>query len=460
MPNSRRLLRSQSPLLLWLQRLLDPLLVVALLFGLQFALEGYFRETYILLGVLVFFLVLTVFKAAGLYRSYRGEDLLAELPRLLGGWLVVLATLLFLGFVTKTTGLFSREVLLYWLVLAPALLVGMHLALRALLRHLRSKGFNSRTAVIVGATPLGEQLAQHFTQVPTLGLRFLGFFDEATGPEVLGPLHQLAPYVQQQGVDIVYMALPRDRAEAMLPLMEELRDTTASVYVVPDLLTFNLVQFTVQDLQGIPVYAICETPFADETCRVIKRLSDIVLASMILVAIAPLMLLIALGVKLSSPGPVFFRQRRYGLNGQEILVYKFRSMTVAEDGAKIVQAKQNDQRVTPFGALLRRTSLDELPQFINVLQGSMSIVGPRPHAVAHNEQYRKLIRGYMLRHKVKPGITGWAQVNGYRGETDTLEKMQSRVEYDLHYVNTWSLSLDLKIILRTFTTVLQGKNAY
>ena len=210
---------------------------------------------------------------------------------------------------------------------------------------------------------------------------------------------------------------------------------------------------------GVPVISVCETPFTGSN-GLLKRLSDIVLALVILTLISPLLLLIAIAVKLDSPGPVIFKQRRYGMNGEEILVYKFRSMTVCEDGGTIQQARKNDSRITRLGAFLRKTSLDELPQFINVLQGHMSIVGPRPHAVAHNEMYRSLIRGYMLRHKVKPGITGWAQVNGFRGETDTLDKMQSRIDYDLDYLRHWSLRLDLKIILKTILTVFKDQAAY
>jgi len=176
--------------------------------------------------------------------------------------------------------------------------------------------------------------------------------------------------------------------------------------------------------------------------------------------VSPVMAAIAVGVKTGSPGPVLFKQRRYGLDGDEIVVYKFRSMTVSEDGAVVTQARKNDARVTRFGAFLRKSSLDELPQFINVLQGRMSIVGPRPHAVAHNEQYRKLIKGYMLRHKVKPGITGWAQVNGLRGETDTLDKMQARVACDIEYLRNWSLMFDLMIILKTVLVVFRDRNAY
>jgi len=210
---------------------------------------------------------------------------------------------------------------------------------------------------------------------------------------------------------------------------------------------------------GIPVVAACETPFYGLN-GLIKRASDIALASGILALVLPLMACIAIGIKLSSPGPVLFRQRRYGLDGKEIVVYKFRTMTVLEDGNVIKQATRNDHRVTRFGAFLRQFSLDELPQFINVLQGRMSVVGPRPHAVAHNEMYRKLIRGYMIRHKVKPGITGLAQVSGLRGETDTLDKMKARIECDLAYLRNWSLQLDLQIVLKTILVVLKKQYAY
>jgi putative colanic acid biosynthesis UDP-glucose lipid carrier transferase len=207
------------------------------------------------------------------------------------------------------------------------------------------------------------------------------------------------------------------------------------------------------------VVGICETPFTG-TNDLIKRASDIVLASLILVLTSPVLLAITIGVKLSSPGPAIFGQRRNGLDGEEIIVYKFRSMRAMEDGDVVRQATRGDSRITPFGAFLRRTSMDELPQFVNVLQGRMSIVGPRPHAVAHNELYRQLIKAYMVRHKVKPGITGWAQVNGHRGETDTVEKMQTRVEYDLEYLRNWSLGLDLQIIARTIKVVMLGRNAH
>jgi putative colanic acid biosynthesis UDP-glucose lipid carrier transferase len=244
-----------------------------------------------------------------------------------------------------------------------------------------------------------------------------------------------------------------------LHILDELKDTTASIFFVPDMFVTDLIQGRTGSVCGMPIISVCETPFTGSN-GFVKRLSDIVLSVIILVLILPILLGVATAVKLSSPGPIIFRQRRYGLDGKEILVYKFRSMTVTEDGAKVQQATKNDSRITPLGAILRKTSIDELPQFVNVLQGRMSIVGPRPHAVAHNEMYRKLIKGYMVRHKVKPGITGWAQVNGYRGETDTLDKMQGRIDYDLDYLRNWSLRLDLYIIYRTVRLVLKDQQAY
>jgi putative colanic acid biosynthesis UDP-glucose lipid carrier transferase len=242
-------------------------------------------------------------------------------------------------------------------------------------------------------------------------------------------------------------------------LVQELSDTTASVYIIPDIFMFHLLHARSESLDGLPSISIFDTPM-DGASHIVKRIEDIVLSSIILAMISLPMLAIAIGIKITSPGPIFFKQKRYGMDGKPIEVWKFRSMKVMENGAKVTQATKNDSRITPFGAFLRRTSLDELPQFINVLRGEMSIVGPRPHAVAHNEQYRKLVQGYMLRHKMKPGITGWAQVNGWRGETDTLDKMQKRVEFDLDYIHHWSFWWDVKIIFLTLFKGFINKNAY
>jgi putative colanic acid biosynthesis UDP-glucose lipid carrier transferase len=324
-----------------------------------------------------------------------------------------------------------------------------------------------KTAVIAGANELGRKLAARLRADPLLGIRFAGYFDDrAPGRlqsivprENLGSLTALADYARANPIDVIYIALPMASQPRILKLLEDLRDTTTSIYFVPDIFVADLIQARVGSIGGLPVVAVCESPFYGFN-GVVKRISDFVLAAIILLLVSPLMIAIAAGVKLSSRGPVLFKQRRYGLDGKRIVVYKFRSMSVTEDGDMVRQATRDDTRVTKFGGFLRRTSLDELPQFINVLQGRMSIVGPRPHAVAHNEMYRKLIRGYMIRHKVKPGITGLAQVNGLRGETQTVEKMKARIDYDLSYLRNWSLLLDLQIILKTIVVVLQKQNAY
>jgi putative colanic acid biosynthesis UDP-glucose lipid carrier transferase len=317
-------------------------------------------------------------------------------------------------------------------------------------------------AVIAGANDLGVKLAARLKENPYLGVRVAGYFDdrapERIQEKILGPINALADYVRAHNVDVLYISLPMASQPRILKLLEELRDTTVSIYFVPDIFVFDLIHARVDSIGNLPVVAVCETPFYGLN-GLIKRASDIVFSLAILILISPLLVAIAIGIKRSSPGPILFKQRRYGVDGRKIVVYKFRSMTVAEDGDLVRQATKNDARVTAFGAFLRRTSLDELPQFINVLQGRMSVVGPRPHAVAHNELYRKLIRGYMIRHKVKPGITGLAQVNGLRGETDTVDKMKARIDYDLAYLRNWSLALDLRIILKT-AVVLLHKNAY
>ena len=299
------------------------------------------------------------------------------------------------------------------------------------------------------------------------GRDFLGWFDdrgderihEDAADKLLGSLKEVASYIRLHSVKEVYITLPLGSQPRILELLESVQGTTASIFFVPDVFGISIIQGRLQDMNGVPVVGICETPFTG-TNELVKRISDLVLASIILVLISPLLLAIAIGVKLSSPGPVVFRQKRNGLDGSEITVYKFRSMTTQDNGSVVVQARKDDARITPFGAFLRRTSLDELPQFFNVLQGRMSIVGPRPHAVAHNEQYRELIKAYMVRHKVKPGITGWAQVNGLRGETETIDKMKARVEYDLEYLRNWSLGLDLQIIVRTVRVLFFDRNAY
>jgi putative colanic acid biosynthesis UDP-glucose lipid carrier transferase len=314
---------------------------------------------------------------------------------------------------------------------------------------------------------LGVKVAKALSENEDEGIDFIGYFDDRGDDRVhgdaserlLGRLKDVSQYVRAHGIRMVYITLPLGSQPRIVELLEDVQGTTASIFYVPDVFGISIIQGRLVDMNGVPVVGICETPFTG-TNELVKRISDIVLASIILVLISPVLLAVAIGVKLSSPGPIIFRQRRNGLQGEEIVVYKFRSMRTMDNGSVVRQATKDDPRITRFGAFIRRTSLDELPQFVNVLQGRMSIVGPRPHAVAHNEQYRELIKAYMVRHKVKPGITGWAQVNGHRGETDTIEKMKSRVEYDLEYLRNWSLGLDLQIIVRTIRLMFFDRNAY
>ena len=385
---------------------------------------------------------------------------------ILGSWLTLLAILAGFGFGTKSLDFFDREVLVYWAVVTPIVqLVAVRLGY-AFIRRAASQSENRRAAVVIGAGALGLKVAQALSRSSTSGVDFDGYFDDRADARVhpdtaerrLGRLADAAPYIREHAVKEVFITLPLGSQPRIISLLEQLQGTTASVYFVPDVFGISIIQGRLHDINGVPVVGICETPFTG-TNRLVKRASDLLLASLILLLIAPVMLAVALAVKLSSPGPVIFKQRRNGLDGEEITIYKFRSMTTMDNGQVVRQATRDDPRITPLGAFIRRTSLDELPQFINVLQGQMSIVGPRPHAVAHNELYRQLIKAYMVRHKVKPGITGWAQVNGHRGETETIEKMQARVEYDLEYLRNWTLGLDLVIILRTIKTVFYDKGA-
>jgi putative colanic acid biosysnthesis UDP-glucose lipid carrier transferase len=381
-------------------------------------------------------------------------------------WLVVLGALLALGYVTRFSQYYPRRIVLTWACLTPALTIGAALALRELLDQLLSNPANARKAVIAGCTESSQALADRLVEGNDSCLALAGFFDDRGGDRLnvnsqmrlLGKLADLPEFVKKAEVDVVFVALPIRHLSRVMALVDALRDTTASIYYVPDIGVFDLIQSQSASMAGIPVISMCETPFYGHRV-VAKRIMDVTLAATMLLLLAPVMLLMAVLIHATSAGPVIFKQRRYGLNGEQIVIRKFRTMTVVEDGASIVQVSKADSRLTKLGQFLRRYSLDELPQLINVLQGSMSLVGPRPHAVAHNELFRTLIKGYMVRHKVLPGMTGWAQVNGLRGETKTLDQMEARVRYDLEYLRRWSLKFDLEILLKTALRVLNDSNA-
>ncbi len=409
---------------------------------------------------------------SGLYRNWRGTRLRREIACLMLTWAYTAPVLLGIGLVSQYNAEFSYASKLIWVVITPAILATARIVLRKIQQRLRARGFNTRSYAICGVNDLGAQLARNIETAPEMGLRLEGFYDDRPEERTAASLHNFPDPPAHRGnlddlverarcgkIDIIYITFPMRAEERIREVLMKLADSTASVYIVPDFFVFELLHARWTNVNGLPAVSVFENPLYGVD-GLAKRSVDLLLGTICLAFAAVPMLIIAALVKLSSPGPVFFRQRRYGLDGREILVWKFRSMTCCDNGPNVQQATSNDVRVTPIGKFLRRTSLDELPQLFNVLEGSMSLVGPRPHAKAHNEMYRSLIDGYMLRHKVKPGITGLAQVNGYRGETETLEKMEQRVACDHQYIREWSLWMDMKILVRTLGVVFSQKNAY
>jgi putative colanic acid biosynthesis UDP-glucose lipid carrier transferase len=450
-----------EPAAVALLKQLDPVVTVVSLFACVLAYGEPLRDATFGVGLLTFLIASLVFARSPRHSGIMGSRLATTYWRIVIEWTSVVAILLFLGFAFKVSDQFSRLIMGTWFVATPVALLAAHgLRLRA---HSMLAAHNGPRYIIVGANNVGFEL---FRRLPQQG--FLGFFDfrsadrvsQVMDPDKLaGHCKDIASYARTHGVTAIYIALPLSNVPRIGEMIRELRDTTASIYFLPDVFAFDLIQGRLVDLNGMPAIAVCDTPFHGMDA-VLKRTTDLVLTSLALLVAAPVMGLIAMAVKITSRGPVLFRQHRYGLNGERINVYKFRSMTVCENGPVVTQATRNDVRITALGKFLRRTSLDELPQLLNVMQGKMSLVGPRPHAIAHNEMYRKLISGYMIRHKVRPGITGWAQVNGLRGETDTVDKMRARVRFDIDYLNNWSPWLDVKILLRTVMLVVRDDRAY
>jgi putative colanic acid biosynthesis UDP-glucose lipid carrier transferase len=413
---------------------------------------------------------LAVFSFFRIYQSVRTKNFWEHIRTLVQAISVVLMSMAGTAFLTKSGAQFSRSWFGCWVVLSFILLILFRGTLLSVLRLMRASRWNERRVIIIGANELGQRLAGSLQQALWTGFRVVAIFDDhvAEKPKniagvAIKPMpSDLSEYLSasKEVIDEIWLALPLSAEERVKELMHELRHHTVSVRLVLDVFGFGLFSNAITDLAGFPALALNSSPMVGMN-RVIKAFEDRILALLILVFISPLLLLIAIGVKCSSRGPVFFKQLRHGWDGRIIKIYKFRTMFQHDElEGKVTQASINDKRVTPFGRFLRKTSMDELPQFINVLQGRMSIVGPRPHAVSHNEFYKDSIKAYMQRHKVKPGITGWAQVNGWRGETEVLEKMEKRVEYDLFYIEHWSLMFDLKIIFLTFFQGFFNKNAY
>jgi len=459
--SNQGMIRSRQGSFNFVYRLIDISIIFLFLLGAAASYGVAFNSLYSTTALIAGIIFMLCAESLGLYRSWRASTSARMLMTTIGVWSLAAALVLVLGFFAKVSSDVSRVVIGSWVLSTCLGLMSWRLVFRYILRSMRAKGYNSRTAAIVGLNENALRMRDQINSKPDLGIRFEGFFDDRASQRLheehpdevlLGAISELIERTKKGEFDLIFIALPLKAQKRIAQILERCGDTTASVHLIPDFFTYNLLHARMGSVGDVQTLSIYETPifgFND----VLKRSFDVVFSTFILALITLPMLAIAAAVKFTSPGPVIFKQVRYGLDGKKIFVWKFRSMSAMDNGDKVVQATKGDARITKVGAFIRKTSLDELPQFINVLQGRMSVVGPRPHAVAHNEEYRKLIPYYMLRHKVKPGITGWAQINGFRGETDTLDKMEGRVDYDLDYIRNWSLLMDIKIV---FLTVFKG----
>ena len=459
---------SQDSLFLWIHRLLDLMIPAVVIIQLALMNSPKVHDRYIIAGLLAGLAITSLAQMNGTYSEWRGRSLFASFRKVLSSWILSWLLVVSLAFVLKMSESFSREVWLLWLGITPVILMLYRIVIRTSLSLLRKRGIGRRNILILGAGHVGAQLANNFDQHAWMGFNVVGFMDDnpskhstshANHP-VLADINETLEYAAKMDVSEVFICLPKNAEQRVKDIFNILSDSSLIVKYVPDLFSFNLMHSHIEVYQGIPVIGVYDTPLSSRSNKLIKRLEDIVLATVALVIFSPIMIITAIAVKLSSPGPVLFKQVRHGLSGKEIKVYKFRSMTTQDNGDVVQQATKGDARITKVGQLIRKTSLDELPQLLNVLKGDMSMVGPRPHARAHNEEYRKQIPSYMLRHLAKPGITGYAQVLGYRGETDTLEKMQKRVDADLFYVSNWTIWFDIKILVQTVFVGFINKNAY
>ncbi len=411
-----------------------------------------------------------MFPQSGVYTSWRGRFVSSMLGRLAASWAAVLLIGLLISFLFHYAGQVSRLWLGYWYVTGTVLLVGYRAAAYFLLRRLRSYGFNTKRVVIVGYGQTGQEIHKRARQQEHSGYQVAAIYVDGqdheapdlsllTGVDRVQTLDDIHGYAMSNRIDEIWITLPVSASSQLHELQYMLRNALVDVRWVPDMLGLQMLSSSMVEFLGLPTVDL-NRPVSDGLGGMCKHFLDKLFAATVLIMLSPLFLVIAAGIKYASPGPVFFKQARLGLNGKKFMVYKFRSMKVHQEHQQVTQATQHDPRITRIGQFLRRTSLDELPQFINVLIGDMSVVGPRPHAIQHNQMYEEILELYMARHRVKPGITGWAQIHGLRGETDTVDKMERRVEFDLHYIRNWSLLMDLRIVVWTAFKGWTGKNAY
>ncbi len=467
--NQRSVLQRRSSISNTIQAALDGSAIIGLAWLLIDYHIGLINAEYTLFLLVLVVTVAIVYDQFAIYRN--NASLTRKALNLFQAWTLSFGILVVLGFLTKQNETYSRILVAQLYVLGFLAQIILHIVVRALQASFLKHAVHSEKTIIIGTGRLASFLSQKITANPWLGQKVLGCIrlnkdtslpaesDGMAHPKILGHIDDLMALIEQEGVRTVYFAIPLDASEVLEDVYFGLLDKHVAVHWIPDIFSLRLVNHSVREIAGIPVLTLSETPLTG-TRLLLKSAEDLLFSSIILLLIAPLLGIIALAIKLDSEGPVFFRQSRNGWNGKTFRIWKFRSMYVHPvEGGVIKQAEKNDPRITKVGAFLRKTSLDELPQIFNVLKGEMSLVGPRPHAVQHDEEYSKRISDYFARHQIKPGITGLAQVRGLRGETKGIEQMILRVESDIEYINNWSLWLDISILVRT-TSAFTGKNAY
>ena len=428
---------------------------------------------YQLLLLVILFVTYNVFSWWDVYRVQHGRWLYKSLSNLSAAWFIVALCLSAITFFTKSGENFSRLWVLWTFTSAYVMMMLSRIALWSHSQRKAKDPNNQRPVVIIGAGELGQRACDAIIEERWAGLKAVALFDDDAknlnpdyrGIPLVGDIDKAIAFIEDRrrtgdhAVKEVWIALPLRASDKIQQLQSELQNTATNIFLVPDLFGASFSRYSVTESAGMTIVNLSATPIMGGSAN-IKRAEDVVLSVLMGLLLSPVILLTALAIKLESQGPIIFKQRRYGIDGKEFLVWKFRSMSVSEDGAHVPQATQSDARITKVGAFIRKHSIDELPQLINVLHGTMSLIGPRPHAVAHNEFYRDRVHGYMARHKIKPGITGWAQVNGCRGETEVIEKMQRRLRYDLEYIQNWSIALDIRILFKTLMSIIFDKNAY
>ena len=454
---------NQESLFLWLQRTLDMIIPLVVVMLLSLMNSNMVHDRLIIAGLLAGLAITSLAQMNGTYSEWRGHSLFASSRKVLSSWILSWLLVVSLAFVMKISESFSREVWLLWLGITPLVLMLYRIAIRASLSLLRKQGVGQRNVLILGGGALGQQLASNFDRFAWMGFNVVGFLDDDIQKKgktvahhtIFDDINQTLRYADQYNVSEVFICLPKSAEWRIKEIFNMLSDSSLIVKYVPDLFSFNLMHSHIEVYQGIPIIGVYDTPLSSRTSRLIKRAEDIALSSLILFMISPIMLLIAAGVKLSSPGPIFYRQTRITEGNKPFQMLKFRSMPNDADKGGAVWGNADKKTNTKFGQFIRKTSLDELPQFINVLKGEMSIVGPRPERDVFVEKFKHEIPRYMQKHMVKAGITGLAQVSGLRGDTC----LKTRIEYDLRYISAWSLGMDIKIILQTIGKVFKDSTA-